>query len=218
MLQIANRRQEFKHEVEPLPFSMFTFTFLNSSERNITFRINTVTINTLQPLPPTLPEETDSWQDSARSFISSKTSRLNEKQRRPFVSSAVRLPCRACFSALLINQDMFHICLILSPPTIPVGFCIFAAVMTSTCPPLMLIAPHFGLCARDVKLEVGRNFHSVCADQSRDSCRFSGCGLKIIGKSTSGKRSTFSFFVLDVLGHGISSFSFVFVRGTSRGD
>lgn len=82
----------------------------------------------------------------------------------------------------------------------------------------MLIAPHFGLCARDVKLEVGRNFHSVCADQSRDSSRFSGCGLKIIGKSTSGKRSTFNFFVLDVLGHGISSFSFVFVRGTSRGD
>lgn len=37
---------------------------------------------------------------------------------RAFVSSVVSFDFRACFAALPINQDMFHICLILSSPTI----------------------------------------------------------------------------------------------------
>lgn len=83
----------------------------------------------------------------AELFFSSKITQLNKKQRWLFVSSVVSFPCRACFSAPLINQDMFHICLILSSPTIPLWYCIFAVVMTITCPLLMLIAPYFGLCA-----------------------------------------------------------------------
>lgn len=80
--------------------------------------------------------------------------------------------------------------------------------MTSTCPLLMLIAPHFVLCACGTR--AGQKFPLVLCRPVQGFFAF----FRIIVKSTCKKRSTFSFFFLGVL----VSFSSVFVRGTSRGD
>lgn len=152
-----------------------------------------------------LPEKTDSWQDSVLSFYPSKTTQLNEKQRRPFVSSVVSFPCKACFSAPLINQDTFHICLILSSPTIPLLFYIFAAVMTSTCPLLMLIAPYFGLCACGTG--GGQKFPLGLCRPVQEFLSFFRMWAKDYRKVNKKKHSTFSFFFLGVLHYGIFSFS-----------